>query len=157
MANKTTFAESLRRVLLLEKTLNDLSQLRDEAFVVFNFVPLDEMNEIFETSWGKLFSWNRKHEHEDVPNLFIQNYSEVKGIFYDVTSARINRQEFADALTKSCEAVEKCIENVRSQLSEEEQKLHELYNEFTQSTGDFKFIFESPLVKQLIMDKLLKS
>lgn len=31
------------------------------------------------------------------------------------------------------------------------------HNEFVQNTGDFKFIFESPIVKQLIIDNLLKS
>ena len=50
MKNKNTFAETLRRVLLLETALNDLSQLRDEAIVVLNYIPLDQMNEIFETS-----------------------------------------------------------------------------------------------------------
>lgn len=156
MADKATFAETLRRVLLLEKTLNDLSQLRDEAFVVFNYVPLEEMNVIFENSWKKLYYWNRQHERENVPHLHLQDYSKVKSIFDDVGRAHINRKEFFDALAESCKGIEDCIEKVRSQLAEEDQKLHELYNEFTQNTGDFKFIFESPLVKQLIMDKLLK-
>lgn len=157
MENKTTFAETLRRALFLEETLNELSKLRDEAFRVFYCPPLGKMNGIFEASWKELISWNRKHEHEDVPFLRIQDLSEVEGIFFNVTSARINRKEFEEALTESREAVEKCIEEMRSQLSKEEQKLDELYNEFVQSTGDFKFIFESSHVKQLIMDKLLKS
>lgn len=157
MADKTTFAGTLQRVLLLEKTLNELSQLRDEAFVVFDYLPLEEMNGIFETSWRKLAAWNRNHEHENVPALWIQDYSDIQGIFCRVISASINREEFAKALDKSCKSVEECLEKLRSSLSEEEQKLHEIYNEFAQNTGDFKFIFENPIVKQLIMDKLLKS
>lgn len=100
MENKTAFAENLRRVLFLEKTLNELSQLRDEAFIVFDYPPLGEMNGIFEASWKELISWNRKHEHEDVPFLEIQGFSEVRGKFYDVTSAHINRKEFAEVLTE---------------------------------------------------------
>lgn len=157
MKNKATFAETLRRVLLLETSLNELSQLRDEAFIVFNYIPLDEMNGTFETSWKSLFSWNNKYEHENVPYLYLQSFSDVKAIFCRVTSAFINRDEFAEALADSCKAVEECIEKIRSQLSEEEQKLNELYNEFTQSTGDLKFIFEELRVKELIMSKLLKS
>lgn len=157
MADKATLAETLRRVLLLEKALDDLSQIRDEAFTVFNNVPLDEMNGIFKDSWGKLFSWNSRHERENLYGLFIQDYEHVAATFCRLTSAYINRKEFKDALAESREAVEECIKKMQAELSEEDQKLHELYNEFVQSTGDFKFIFESPIVKQLIMDKLLKS
>ena len=155
MADKATLSETLREVLLLEKTLDELSQLREEAFVVFDQAPLDEMNEVFKTSWSRLCSWNGRHEN--LPALYIQSYCEIEKIFINVTRAFINRQEFKDALSSSREAVEKYIETIRSQLSEEEQKLQTLYNEFSQNAGDFKFIFESPLVKQLIIDKLLKS
>ena len=157
MTDKTTFAGTLQRVLLLEGTLNELSQLRDEAFVVFNNIPLDHMNRIFETSWEKLFFWQRKHNGKNLPNLIIQDYSKVREIFVNVTDGRINRKEFADALAQSRVAVEECIEKIRLQFSEEYQKLNKLYEEFAQSTGDFKFIFECPVVKELIMDKLLKS
>lgn len=157
MEDKATLAETLKRVRMLEEALNRLSELRDEAFFAFKNPSLNKMNEIFETSWKELFCWNLNHETDGVPHFYLQDYSTVQGNFLDVTDARKNRKEFADSLAESREAVEECIEKIRTKLSEEEKKLDELYNEFVQSTGDFKFIFESPIVKQLIIDKLLKS
>ena len=115
------------------------------------------MNEILETSWKELSRWNRNHKDDGVPHLNIRYFSTIGISFQDVTTARKNREEFRESLTESCETVEKCIEEIRIKLSEEEKKLDELYNEFVQSTGDLKSIFESPIVKQLIIDKLLKS
>ena len=80
----------------------------------------------------------------------------MKRIVFELTTARINRKEFAEQLAPIREKVNDAIEKLKSMLEEEEGKLNELYNEFTQTTGDFKFIFESPAVKKLIMDDLLK-
>lgn len=156
MKDKPTVVETLRKVILLENSLNDLSQLRDEAFCVFG-APLDQINQIFKPYWKELLRWNSRHEGQGLPYLSMQKYDDVNRAFIGISNATINRKEFEDALSTSCENVDKCIEEIRSKLSEEEEKLGVLYDDFTQSTGDFKFIFESPIVKQLIMDKLLKS
>ena len=156
MKKKATVSETLREILLLEGFLKEITQLRDEAFSVFDPLrPLDEMNGILESSWKKLDAWNRTHEK--APHFYMQGYNEIRGIFCSVTSASINRDEFKKALTKSCEAIEEGIKKIQSKLSEEEKQLDELYKEFAQDTGDLKFIFEEESVKKLIMSKLLKS
>lgn len=156
MENKATVSETLRRILLLNNSLQDLIQFKNEAFTVFDqFLPLDKMNEIFESSWTELINWDRTHE--EAPNLYMQDYNEIRGIFCSVTLAHINRDEFEKALAKSCEAIEKCTQKIQAELSAEEKKLDELYTKFTQNAGDLKFIFENESVKNLIIDKLLKS
>ena len=155
-----SFAETLRRVMFFEESLDELSLLRDEAFRIFDLVSLEEVNQIFNTAWEKLFSWFRTTAHQGLPKLLLWEYREypdVKRIVFELTTARINRKEFAEQLAPIREKVENAIEKLQSLLDEEESKLNELYNEFTQTTGDFKFIFESPAVKKLIMDDLLKS
>ena len=154
-----SFAETLRRVMFFEESLNELSLLRDEAFRIFDLVSLEEVNQIFKTAWEKLFSWDRNTAHQGLPKLLLweyRDYPEVKRIVFELTTARINRKEFAEQLAPIREKVNDAIEKLKSMLEEEEGKLNELYNEFTQTTGDFKFIFESPAVKKLIMDDLLK-
>lgn len=156
MKNKATVSETLREILLLEGFLKDLTHLYDEASTAFDpLLPLNEMNGIFESSWKKLTSWNRTHEK--APHIYMQGFNEIQGIFCDVTSARINRDEFKSALTKSCEAIEEGIKKIQTELSEKEKQLDELYTEFAQDTGELKFIFEEESVKKLIMSKLLKS
>ena len=160
MKDNKSFAETLRRVMFFENSLDELYLLRDEAFRIFHLVPLEEVSQIFKTAWEKLFSWDRNTAHQGLPKLLLweyRDYPEVKRIVFELTTARINRKEFAEQLAPIREKVENAIEKLQSLLDEEESKLNELYNEFTQTTGDFKFIFESPAVKKLIMDDLLKS
>ena len=159
MKDNNSFAETLRRVIFFENSLDELYLLRDEAFRIFHLVPLEEVSQIFKTAWEKLFSWDRNTAHQGLPKLLLweyRDYPEVKRIVFELTTARINRKEFAEQLAPIREKVENAIEKLQSLLDEEESKLNELYNEFTQTTGDFKFIFESPAVKKLIMDDLLK-
>lgn len=156
MKDKATVSETLREILLLEGYLKEVTQLYDEAYTVFDpLIPLNEMNGIFESSWKKLIVWNNKHEK--LVYFSMQGFNEIQGIFSNVISARINRDEFKEALTKSCEAIEEGIKNMQSKLSEKETQLDELYAEFAQDTGELKFIFEEEAVKKLIMSKLLKS
>ena len=160
MKDNNSFAETLRRVMFFENSLDELYLLRDEAFRIFHLVPLEEVSQIFKTAWEKLFSWDRNTAHQGLPKLLLweyRDYPEVKRIVFELTTARINRKEFAEQLAPIREKVNDAIEKLKSMLEEEEGKLNELYNEFTQTTGDFKFIFESPAVKKLIMDDLLKS
>ena len=159
MKDNNSFAETLRRVIFFENSLDELYLLRDEAFRIFHLVPLEEVSQIFKTAWEKLFSWDRNTAHQGLPKLLLweyRDYPEVKRIVFELTTARINRKEFAEQLAPIREKVNDAIEKLKSMLEEEEGKLNELYNEFTQTTGDFKFIFESPAVKKLIMDDLLK-
>lgn len=159
MKDNKSFAETLRRVMFFENSLDELYLLRDEAFRIFHLVPLEEVSQIFKTAWEKLFSWDRNTAHQGLPKLLLweyRDYPEVKRIVFELTTARINRKEFAEQLAPIREKVNDAIEKLKSMLEEEEGKLNELYNEFTQTTGDFKFIFESPAVKKLIMDDLLK-
>ena len=160
MKDNNSFAETLRRVMFFENSLDELYLLRDEAFRIFHLVPLEEVSQIFKTAWEKLFSWDRNTAHQGLPKLLLweyRDYLEMKRIVFELTTARINRKEFAEQLAPIREKVNDAIEKLKSMLEEEEGKLNELYNEFTQTTGDFKFIFESPAVKKLIMDDLLKS
>ena len=159
MKDNNSFAETLQRVMFFENSLDELYLLRDEAFRIFHLVPLEEVSQIFKTAWEKLFSWDRNTAHQGLPKLLLweyRDYPEVKRIVFELTTARINRKEFAEQLAPIREKVNDAIEKLKSMLEEEEGKLNELYNEFTQTTGDFKFIFESPAVKKLIMDDLLK-
>ena len=159
MKDNKSFAETLRRVMFFENSLDELYLLRDEAFRIFHLVPLEEVSQIFKTAWEKLFSWDRNTAHQGLPKLLLweyRDYPEVKRIVFELTTARINRKEFAEQLAPIREKVNDAIEKLKSMLEEEEGKLNELYNEFTQTTGDFKFIFESPAVKKLIMADLLK-
>ena len=159
MKDNKSFAETLRRVMFFENSLDELYLLRDEAFRIFHLVPLEEVSQIFKTAWEKLFSWDRNTAHQGLPKLLLweyRDYPEVKRIVFELTTARINRKEFAEQLAPIREKVNDATEKLKSMLEEEEGKLNELYNEFTQTTGDFKFIFESPAVKKLIMDDLLK-
>lgn len=157
MTNGTTFVEALRSSLELENALNELVEIRDEAFNVFNNIPLGDLNRIFETYWKELFKWNQKHEYENLPRLFLQDIEEVQEIFEKVTTAYINRKEFEEALTQTCQNIEACITKMRLLLSAKNKELDCLYNEFAQSTGELRFIFEAYNVKKLIMNKLLKS
>lgn len=156
MKNKATFSETLREIVLLEGFLKDLTHLYDEASTAFNpHIPLNEITGIFESSWKKLTSWNSTHK--ETTHIYMQEFNEIQRIFYDVTRALINRDEFKAALTESCEAIEEGIKKIQTELSEKEKQLDELYTEFAQDTGELKFIFEEKCVKKLIMSKLLKS
>ena len=160
MKDNNSFAETLRRVVFFEDALEELSLLRDDAFRIFDLVPLDEVIRIFNDSWEKLFSWDRRTAHQGLPKLLLWEYREypnVKRTIFSLTSANINRKEFKEELAPICEKVDDAIEKLKSTLAQEEEKLDELYKEFAQTTGDFKFIFESPVVKRLIMNDLLKS
>ena len=158
MENKKTVAETLRRILVLEKALNDITEISDNAFKVFsNLCSRSKMERIFNSSWQSLFNWNDLNRAEIIPYLHLQDYHTVEHAFLKVESACINREEFSNALAESRESVARHIEQIKSILSKEKKKLEKLYNEFAESTGSLKFIFEEPQVKQLILDNLLKS
>lgn len=160
MESKNSFVETLRRVIFFEESLDELSLISDEAFRIFDFVSLEEVKQIFDNAWEKLFAWDRKTAHQGLPKLLLweyRDYPDVKRIVFELTTARINRKEFAEKLAPVREKVENAIEKLQILLKEEKEKLEKIYNEFTQTTGDFKFIFESPVIKKMIMDDLLKS
>lgn len=156
MKNEWLFATTLRRVLLLEETYEELEQISEYAFSVFtDYCSLKEMERVKENAWKKLFYWNRNHEN--VPSLFIQNYVEVERVFSEVERAIKNRKEFEAALAPSRKAVEEALRLLEAELLEEKTKLNKLYDEFAESSGDFKFIFKEEKIKQLIMNGLMKS
>lgn len=157
MKSEATVSETLREIILLEDSVKELTQLRDEAFSVFDpLYPLKDFIKILESSWRKLINLGGG-TYKKIPYFCMHDYGEIRGIFYDVTQARINRIEFKELLSKSCESIEEAIRKIQSKLSEEEEKLDQLYKEFAQNTGDFQFIFEEEHVKNLIINKLLKS
>lgn len=156
MENKNAILETSRRIALLEEALNDIIKISNDAFKVFSSsCSLSKMEKIFQTSWTELDCWYEKYK--DVPHFLFQDFSEIERAFRDVTNAHISRKDFSTTLAKYRKAVEECILEIHNELSKEKKKLDELYNEFAQNTGNFRFIFEENQVKQLIMDKLLKS
>ena len=155
MNDKNTVLEILKNISFWEEALNDISALADDAFLVFEpTFPLNEMNEKFENSWKKLINRRTKSK---VPYFSMQAFSEIESAFYKVTHAVINRDEFSEALSESRTTIEKCLANMQKELSSEQKKLDELYDEFAKNANEFKFIFKEEKIKQLIMDKFLKS
>ena len=74
MKDNKSFAETLRRVMFFENSLDELYLLRDEAFRIFHLVPLEEVSQIFKTAWEKLFSWDRNTAHQGLPKLLLWEY-----------------------------------------------------------------------------------
>lgn len=155
MQKKATVSETLRRIFMIKGWLEELTELRDKAFAVFDScTSITEMDEICKSSWKKLCSWNIRHDN--APRIRMQLYTDVEHFFFQVTRAWISRDDFKKLLDKSCEAIEECIKKIQTELSEEEKKLDELYKEFALTTGNLKFIFEEDSVKELIIEKFLK-
>ena len=156
MKNTGKVSETLRKILFLESCLEEITQLSDEAYNAFDpLVSLDEIKANLESSWKKLYRWNRYRP--DKPCLVIQSRSEIDAIFSKLYRADINRAEFKEDLSPSCAAIEEFIKKLQSEISENEKHLNELYEEFAQDTGELKFIFEAESVKKAIINKLLKS
>lgn len=153
MSNSYTILETLNKKQLLETDLKELIQLNDAAQKVFNnWFSLSKMNDVLETAWKRLSMWNYRHDNK----IFIQGFDEIQQLFFNVTTARINRDEFKAALTGSCDSIEKAIQEIQAKIFEEEKKVEQLYNDFVQTTGEFKFIFENEQIKHLILCNLLK-
>lgn len=152
---ESNFLQTLREASRLEEILEELCELKKKAFEVFeSWTSLEEIGKIFETYWKDLSHWN--DEHPDSPQFYMQKHREMEGIFKQVTRAEINRTEFADLLADSRNEVENCIAEIEKRLSKKQEELAELYDAFAKTTGAFRFIFEEPNIRLLIMDKLLK-
>lgn len=154
MKRDNRFLKTFQEVIELEGLCEEFAELRRKAFEVFHpMTSLEEVKQLFETSWKKFYYW--KTNNPSSPYLFIGDYDKIQNIFRDLTEARINRTEFSDLLAKARKAVEECEGKLESSLSKKQEELDQLYSEFAQSTGSFQFIFDEPAIKLLIMDKLL--
>lgn len=151
MNNILTIAQ---KITSLETALNEICELKNDAFTVFCFHSLHSIKDTFETSWNEILDWNKKHS--SLPRLSL-DYAKIIRAFEDVADAHINRDEFESALKESCEKIEQYIEGLQRLLCSKKETLNKRYDEFAQTTGNYEFIFKEDAIKQLIINNLLKS
>lgn len=159
MKSEKNVGEILRRILWLKENLSDITELKEKAFEVFDeCFDLDEMDAYLKEYWNELICWNHyaNNDEKHFGCLEIQGGKTIKRTFEDVRNASINRKEFAEALEKTREGIEIYIKELEAELTQQQQHLNELYDEFAQGCGDFGFIFKEASIKQLIMENFLK-
>lgn len=145
-------SERSRRIAELEDALNEFTLLKEGAFKIFD---APSIKEIWEEYWKKIFKWNNAHLEKRLPYLYA-NIGDVVQFYYNVLNDYIDRKEFAERFEKICETIESYIKELQALLEVEKQKLDELYDEFVQGSGDLRDVFETPDVRNLILNRFLK-
>lgn len=156
----STLQDILAKRSTLKHSLEEITKRSDKAFEVFSYsFPLSKFQDSLSESWKKLFYY-RSHQNKTI-GVYLSwkwklDYTSVQDIFYDVTDARISRDDFAKKLEPIRTAVDQYIEGLKAKISEQDKELEQLYGDFAQNCGEFAALFNTPSVKKLIFKHLLQ-
>ena len=158
MENKPNLLETLKHLEILEEIITKVATLEDEATYVFSRrCSLKKIGELFNSAWEDLNCFET--DCSGIPSdIKMQPYDEIKRAFLNVQDATIDRKEFEKILKPSYEGIENYIKLVEEEIARTKEQLSIIYDEIViESSGDLKFIFTEPRVKEIILTKLLKS
>lgn len=153
---KEKVSELTRKKVELEKDLREMQALKEKAFVFFERdvygISLAEIKESYEKgAWHELIKWNENSKMHS-GDFHFKDVRTVKSAFWQVNVAVISRKEFQDMLSGCRDDVERYIKELTDELQKMEQQLESAYDAFAQNkTGDYKWIFEQPFIKKLVL------
>lgn len=157
--SKQKVFEIVRKRDNVEKDLKKFTKLKKEAFQVFNndiSSTLDCIQKSYGSgAWYELRLW---HDYTKVHSghFHFENEYIIEDAFQQLSEANINRKEFKDMLSGCCNDIERYIKELTDELNNLNQQLDNAYDDFVQNeTGDYKWIFEQPFVKELVLKILL--
>lgn len=160
MKNERNILVVVQETRKLNRDLEEITKLKEEAFEIFevNRYGLEEIRKIYEGSWKKLenFYYMEKYTHRLYINYNDNNY-DLDIAISSLERAFINRREFLEYLEKNQLAAQllKYIQIIEEDIAKHMKELDKIYNRFAQTTGEFSFIFKSPKIKEIIINKLL--
>lgn len=159
MRNNDKIFETVGKIIELKKDLNSITELKNEAFKVFDYESIqtpsiEEMLKIRDKTWKKLVRWdNSKHNGY----LSLQSWETIYLAFQKVSGAFINRREFVEMITESREEVEKYIDELNKMLLKEQTYLSERYDKFVKEKNDDDFNYMAIKLKDAFLNEFLQS
>lgn len=154
MQKKESILEVANNIIILKDRLKAVNELKQIAFVPCStdyFYSLGEIDE-FQRAWHRLFNLSY------VRNFSYKQFNNLDNKLNGLKVATTSRKEFSEdpLVVAACEAIEKCIDELKEKVSVEEKKLNSLYNnQFVKKAGDLSFIFKDSKIRQIILDGLL--
>lgn len=140
----------------VESDLKKMSDLKSEAYRVFDkgwLMPLEKVKKSCEEGgpWNQIINWHfDSGEHAGC--FFLRHPDVIKPNFEKLNSASINRKEFEESLEEAREDIERYLKSLEEFQKELNQKLDTAYYEFVQTeTGNYKWIFEQPFMKSILL------
>lgn len=152
--SKQKIFEIARKKESVEKDLEEFLELREDAFQVFEhgiWSTLDFIQKSYESgAWYELRRWHDNYQKHN-GYFHFKNPKIIQEAFLELSRANINRKEFYDMLSGCREDIEKYIQDLTDRQQNLERQLDNAYDDFVQNeTGDYKWIFEQPFVKELV-------
>ncbi len=162
MEKERNIFEVVRETRKLNEELEEITKLKEEAFEIFEVDrhSLKKIRNIYNNTWKKLESMGYDFGERYTHRLYIHssNYpDDLDTTISKLERAVINRNEFLEYLEKNHLAgqVLKYIQTIEEDIAQHMKELDRIYNRFAQNTGEFSFIFKSPKIKEIIINKLL--
>lgn len=156
---KQKIFEIARKKDAVEKDLKEFTRIKKEAFEIFNGYfasTLENIQKSYDSgAWYELRCWQDDYERHCCFFCF-ENPMVIPEAFGKLLTADINRKEFSEMLSGCCNDIEKYIEELTEELQSLQQQLNKAYYDFLENeTGEHKWIFEQPFVKNLVLKFLL--
>ena len=154
--SKEKIIELVREKEQVEKDLKKMKKLQNEAFKVFGskrVLPLEQIEKSYEKggAWNDILNWY--YDASEYSCYFmLRNPEQIGESFVKLNSAIINRKEFEENLSEAKEDILSYVKALEEALRALEQKIDILYCEFVQNgTGAYKWIFEQPFIKSIVL------
>ena len=153
--SKEKVFESARKKDAIERDLKKFTKLKEEAFKVFDhaiWATLENIQKSYDSgAWHELRMWHTCHERHS-GYFYFQNVRVISDAFQQLSTATINRDEFYDMLSGCRDDIEKYSQDLTDELQNLERQLDKAYDNFVQNeTGNYKWIFGQPFVKELVL------
>lgn len=153
--SKEKVFEIARKKDAIERDLKKFTKLKEEAFKVFDhaiWATLENIQKSCDSgAWHELRMWHTCHERHS-GYFYFENARVIPEAFQQLSTANINRKEFKDMLTGCCDDIERYIKELTDELNNLNQQLDKAYDNFVQNeTGNYKWIFGQPFVKELVL------
>ena len=151
-------AERIRKIVrekeIVERDLKKMNNLKSEAFKVFDSnASLESMKKSVEDggAWYQILDWY--YDASEHSGCFsFRHPDSIRKSFAKLSFAIIDRKKFAEELSEAREDIVSYIDTLVKVLEELNQKLDIAYYEFVQNeTGEYKWIFEQPFMKEILL------
>ena len=145
------FATALRDYLKLKDESNKFSELKKEAFVVFNKgFDLNQLLPRLNGPWLELCDWNlntdNTHRFAKVPD-----FAYVSNCFTQLISGEINRNKFYEQLQEVCGDIADHQIGLSALAKKAYADISQLYDTSAKANTHLSFIFTEPKVKKFFM------
>lgn len=156
MFKNSLVLQVLQELSRLHQGLREI--LRIEDYTECTFYPSTTLDSIhgdcYLNGWKKLTSWNEEHPDDyQFVSPILQDLEEEA--FEPLKHAIINRIEFEEKLKCVCDEIAQCKKQFVTQIHEKRAELEQIYDAFAKSNKQYKFIFEAPEIKKLIIESFL--